>query len=212
MERAILPTAAYVGGPAEVAYFAQVTAVAETLAVAIPRVVPRWSTTLIEPRVRRTLDELGLSVEDFADPHGVEGRIARQRVSPDVDAAIRLLRDDLARDIESLRSANGDLLSARALDGARRGFEHHLERLERRVLAGVKRRESAVMREIGVARGALYPHGVRQERRLSFVPFLAKYGSALLDEMLSAARAHARGLVGDATAVTEPSVASAARA
>lgn len=211
VERAILPTATYVGGPGEIAYFAQVSAVAEAMRVAVPRVAPRWSTTIIEPRIRKCLDELGLSAEDLTDPHAAENRMARKRIAPGVDAAIHLLRADLARALDALRKADGDLLSARALDGARRGIEHRIERLERRVLAGVKRREASLIRDIAAVRGSLFPGGIRQERRLAFVPFLAKYGPALVDDMLAAARAHARALVGDAPALTAPSVATAAR-
>jgi uncharacterized protein YllA (UPF0747 family) len=211
VERSILPTGTYIGGPGEIAYFAQVSAVAESLGAAVPRVAPRWSTTIIEPRVRRCLDELGISAEDLVDPHAAETRIAHQHVVPGVDAAIQLLRADLARAIDALRTADGDLLSARALDGARRGIEHRIERLERRVLAGVKRREAALMRDIAVVRGSLFPGGIRQERRLAFVPLLAKYGPTLLDDMLAAARAHARGLIGDSPTLAAPSVATAAR-
>jgi bacillithiol synthase len=211
VERVILPTATYIGGPGEVAYFAQVSAVAEALHAAIPRIAPRWSTTIIEPRIRKCLDELRLSPEDLADPHAPETRTARERVAPGVDAAIQLLRADLARALDALRAADGELLSARALEGAQRGIEHRIERLERRVLAGVKRRESALMHDIAVVRGSLYPGGIRQERRQAFIPLLAKYGPALLDDMLGAARAHARGLIGDSPTLTAPSVATAAR-
>jgi bacillithiol biosynthesis cysteine-adding enzyme BshC len=211
VERSILPTGTYIGGPGEIAYFAQVSAVAESLRAAVPRVAPRWSTTIIEPRIRKCLDELGLSAEDLVDPHAAETRIARQHVAPGVDGAIQLLRADLARAIEALRAADGDLLSARALDGARRGIEHRIGRLERRVLAGVKRREAALMRDVAVVRGSLFPGGIRQERRLAFVPLLAKYGPALLDDMLAAARAHARGLIGESPTLAAPSVATAAR-
>ena len=40
-------------GPGEVAYFAQVSAVADALGVPTPLVVPRWSATIVEPRVQR---------------------------------------------------------------------------------------------------------------------------------------------------------------
>ena len=53
VERSIIPTAAYVGGGAEVAYFAQTTAVADALGVAAPLVLPRWSGMVIEPRIER---------------------------------------------------------------------------------------------------------------------------------------------------------------
>src|SRR6185437_8122379 len=49
VERRLLPTVAYAGGAGEIAYFAQVTAVAEALGAALPLVVPRWSATVIEP-------------------------------------------------------------------------------------------------------------------------------------------------------------------
>ncbi len=211
VERALLPTATYVGGPGEVAYFAQVSAVAESMRAAVPRIAPRWSTTIVEPRIQKCLDELGLAVEDLVDPYAAESRIARRRLAPGVDAALRSLRTEFAHALDALRSADGDLLSARSLDGARRGLEHHVERLERRVLAGVKRREASVMRDIATVRGSLYPGGTRQERQLSFVPFLAKYGPELVDAMLGAARLHARALVGDVTSIAAPSVETAAR-
>ena len=73
LERAILPTAAYIAGPGELGYFAQVTAVAEALELPLPLVVPRWSTTLIEPRLQKTLNTLGVAASDLADPHASRG-------------------------------------------------------------------------------------------------------------------------------------------
>ena len=95
VERAIMPTAAYLGGPGEVAYFAQVSAVAEALDAQVPLVLPRWSMTIIEPRVQRILNELGVDAAAFTDPHAVEGRAARERVPSDAVAAQATLRRDL---------------------------------------------------------------------------------------------------------------------
>ncbi|MDF1505740.1 bacillithiol biosynthesis BshC, partial [Roseisolibacter sp. H3M3-2] len=75
IERTILPTAAYVAGPGEYAYFAQVSAVAAALGVPLPLAVPRRSTTVVEPHVRRALARVGLDVADLADPHAAEGRV-----------------------------------------------------------------------------------------------------------------------------------------
>jgi len=77
VERAILPTATYIGGPAEIAYFAQISPIAQTLGVPAPSIVPRWSASIIEPHVEKILDRLHLAPEDFHDPHEVEARIAR---------------------------------------------------------------------------------------------------------------------------------------
>jgi bacillithiol synthase len=205
IERAILPTAAYVGGPGEVAYFAQVSAVAEALGAEKPLVVPRWSATIVEPRVQAILDKFALTAESIADPHAVDGRIARERLPAETAQALTMLRADITSDIERLRKTSDGLVPPTVLDGVARSLAHRLERLERRFVAGVKNRETTVMRQLATARGALFPHGARQERKLAYIPFLARYGPALLEQMLGAARAHARTLV-----LTTPSVAPTA--
>jgi uncharacterized protein YllA (UPF0747 family) len=175
-----------------------VSAVADALDTPAPMVMPRWSASLLEPRVARLLERLEVAPEALADPNAVESLVARRRLSPDADAAMHALRGATASSVDALRAANDGLVSDAVLDGLQRSIEHRVERAERRFLAGVKRREAEVMREIGTVRGALYPHGAPQERKLAYVAFLARYGPALLDEMLEAARAHARGLVAGA--------------
>jgi hypothetical protein len=74
-------------------------------------------------------------------------------------------------------------------------MQHRLNRLERRVVAAVKRREAEMMSDIGTARGALYPLGTRQERALNIIPILTRHGSAIITRLLDAARVHARAIV-----------------
>ena len=210
LERALLPTATYLGGPGEIAYFAQVSAVADALGVARPMIGPRWSTTIVEPRVHRTLEELEITLEELATPHAAEGRLARARTSPAIESALRALRGDVSSDIDALRRATDGLVPARAVDGVERSIAHRIARFERRVLAGVKRRELELMRTVDATRSALFPYGSRQERKLSFIPLLARYGPALVDRMLDAARAHARGLVQGTPSIPAPVASSPA--
>ena len=209
IERAILPTVSYVAGPGEIAYFAQVSTVAAALDLASPLVVPRWSVTIIEPHVARVLGRLGLAADDLADPHAAETRLAREAVPSEVERAVAQLRQDVDRRVAGVGDSTvaTDLaLPETVIEGARRGMQHRIDRLERRILAAVKRREAETMRQVSTARGALYPLGIRQERALNAVPFLARHGSAFVDGMVSAARGHALALVG---ADGAPSIAAA---
>jgi uncharacterized protein YllA (UPF0747 family) len=185
-----------------VAYFAQATAVADALGVPRPVVGPRWSTTIIEPRVQRALDELDITLTELATPHAVEGRLARARLPADTDRAVRALRDDLASHVDALRRTSQGIVPDPVIGGLERALSHRVDRFERRLLAGVKRREDSAMQKVAAARGALFPHGTRQERKLAFVPFLARYGPALVGRMLEEARVHARALVLGAPSVT----------
>ena len=74
-------------------------------------------------------------------------------------------------------------------------LQHRVDRLERRLVAGIKRREHAQLREVATLRAALYPRGVRQERALNLLPTLARHGLGLLGEMRDAAGPHAQRLV-----------------
>jgi uncharacterized protein YllA (UPF0747 family) len=196
VERFIMPSAAYIAGPGELAYFAQVSAAADELNVPTPLAVPRWSATILEPRIERTLLRLGVSREELRDRHAVEARMAKAALASDVSEALRKLRHDLESDVAALEVADrDDLVPPASLQGLRRSLLHRVERVERRYLAAVKRRETNTMREIATASGALYPEGKRQERVLNFVPFLTRYGAPLMDLMRAEAERHASGLV-----------------
>ena len=199
VERALLPTVAYVGGPGEIAYFAQVSAVADGLGLERPLVVPRWSTTLVEPHVIRILSRLGLSEAELADPHRAEGRLASEAVPAAVARGLADLRHEVdARAAQLTAAAAGTELPLPrdVMEGARRSMQHRVDRLERRVVAAAKRREHDTMVQIATARGSLYPLGTRQERALNLIPILARHGGVVVERMVEGARAHARLLVG----------------
>ena len=200
VERFIMPSAAYVAGPGETAYFAQVSAVDEALDLAAPLPIPRWSATIVEPRIERVLSRLGIAREELRDRHAVETRLARQTLPNPVRDALQRLRHQIGADLAALEVMDRDkLIPPASLQGLRRSLLHRVERTERRYIAAVKRRETELMRDIGTAAAALYPDGERQERVLNFVPFIARYGKPLVDQMRVEAERHATSALGLAT-------------
>jgi bacillithiol synthase len=207
VERAVLPTVAYVGGPGELAYFAQVSVVAAALGAESPLVVPRWSCTILEPGVAEVLARLGIGQDELERPGVVESRLARAVLAPDVREALGGLRAGLERNVAALRGAvvGADaLVGERVIEGAGRLLAHRVDRLERRLAAAAKRREASMMQQVEAARSALWPAGTRQERALSFVPFLARHGPALREAMSAAARRHADALIAGGVLPVDP--------
>ncbi|MBA2685673.1 MAG: bacillithiol biosynthesis BshC [Gemmatimonadaceae bacterium] len=199
-ERAILPTVAYVGGPGEVAYFAQATAVAQRLGVAVPVVVPRWSGMILEPHVERLLARHSLTPEELRDPHAAETRLVRAQLAPQVREALARYAsgaDALNDALRAALAAGGSLplVPDAVLAGARGNVAHRVERLERRIVAAAKKREAATMRDIAIARTSLFPLGKPQERVLNFIPMLARHGAALLAQMQARASEHAASVL-----------------
>jgi len=120
-------------------------------------------------------------------------------MSPALIRALGDLRQAVAQQSGAVSSAleESDLpLPTEVIGGAQRAIDHRLERLERRIVAAAKRRETETMTQIATARGALFPLGIRQERALNMLPFMARHGSVITDRMITGARAHARSLVG----------------
>jgi bacillithiol synthase len=214
VERAILPTVTYIGGAAEVAYFAQLGPIAEILGTPRPAILPRWSCTIIEPHVERILERLGLSPDDLRDPHEAEARVARERLPKRVTDELHRLRGAVDERVNALADAvadEGASVSGAVTGGLRANLLRRLDRFERRLVAAAKRRHADVMTEIGTARGSLYPFGQQQERGLNFVPLLARYGAALRDDMLAQAVGHAERLAfgtGNPASPREPEAAA----
>ena len=209
VERHLLPTVAYVAGPGELAYFAQVGAVADALAAERPQPVPRWSCTILEPHVQDLLARHGLREEELRDPHAAERALAASLLPQGVTEALRDLRASTERAAGSLDAAGAALLPAAVPEGFARRSGQLVDRLERRYRAAVKRAEAAVFRDVATVRGALQPGGVRQERALNLLPILARHGPAVLDLMLDEARIHAAAVVQGARAAVDAPRAAA---
>ncbi len=63
-----LPTAAYIGGPGEIAYFAQLAPLYAHAGRPMPLIVPRARFRVLDDRTRSLLEKLGLSPDDVATP------------------------------------------------------------------------------------------------------------------------------------------------
>ena len=197
VERAILPTVAYVAGPGELAYFAQVSAVAAALDADAPLAVPRWSGTIVEPHVERLVARLGLTIGELRDPHAAETRLARAAMPDELRAALAGAGRAADGAVAAVRTApGGDAVPEAVLTGTAAALASRLGRLERRYVAAFKQRETALMHDVATARGALWPLGKRQERVLNAVPVLARQGDPLVRQMRSHASEAMTALVG----------------
>jgi len=198
IERQVLPTVAYHAGPGEYAYFAQVGPVAHVLDVPAPLAVPRWSAEILDVRALRKRDELGLDDAALQHPHAAETQVARDAVHPALHDAIERLRVALETQLRAVRDVTADdepVVTAQVVDGLANDLVWRLQRFERRVLAGVKRREQQLMRDVAWVRAALRPRGVSPERCLNLMPMLVRFGPSIFDAMHREARAYADQLV-----------------
>ena len=192
----LLPTAAYIGGPAEVAYMAQAQVVYKRILGRMPAILPRASFTLVEPNVARTMKKYELSIGDiFAGrqqvrrkmemrylPRGLEARFARD------EKALRKLLSGYAKPLSALEKS-----LAGARDTAEKKMLYQFQKLRGKAGRAQNERTGVLDRHESEIVSALYPHHGLQERTLSLLPFLARYGTDLLEQLESASQSPCKG-------------------
>lgn len=186
----LLPTAAYIGGPAEVAYFAQLMAVYEVLGRQAPCVLPRASFTIVEGRHQKTMKKYGLDLRDFFDGlHPAVTKVVEQSLDRGAAAAFseteRAVNENLDRLGEALKETDATLTDP--LKTARAKMLYQLEHLRTRFIHSSAHRDQTAYRQVERAFTTLYPDKNLQERELNVYYFLSRYGPALIEELYDAA-------------------------
>lgn len=185
----LFPTAAYVAGPGEMAYYAQLTPVYARFGVPMPVVEPRLSLSLVEPGVAKVLDRYGLGVPDVRPPlDGLWARLAREVSGVDLDAAfadVRAQADAMASGVAPVVT-DLDASMSRSVAAFRAAVARAAARLHEQTVRAQKRRHADVRDRLVRAQTALWPGGTLQERTLSPLQIAARHGFDALPEILDA--------------------------
>lgn len=183
LQNRVLPVLAYLGGPTELCYLAQVAAAHEALGERFPLAVPRPSATWVEGRAEEAAAAFGLTLEQVLAGAGPDPRTSH----PDVERFLAEVRETL----ESTRR-HAALLVEGGATGAQR-LRASLERLagtwERAVpeiQAGFRADDERDSGRFERLKALVLPRGRAQERTLSILTPLSRYGLAAVREALLA--------------------------
>jgi bacillithiol biosynthesis cysteine-adding enzyme BshC len=191
----MIPTAAYVGGPAEIAYHAQIGPSYAHFGIPRPALVPRPSVTLVEPSQARALEAEEIALPDLqTDPEVLLSRWART-ANPQVEEAFASTRAAIEREMAVVeeRLAAVDPTLRGATDSARGRALHQLETLREKATRNLKRRDRTRADRLRRCRDALLPGGSFQERGLGVVNLVARHGAAVINDLLERIDPWARG-------------------
>jgi bacillithiol synthase len=182
----MLPTVAYIGGPAETAYLAQSEAIYRTILGRMPVAVPRAGFTILDERSTKRMERYGLSLPDFF--HGEEAlreRMAQKLTPPRLSATIREASATAESAIARMRREleHFDPTLVKALSNSERKIRHQFNRIEGKAGREAMRRDQRAARDAASLYGLIYPERHLQERLYSILPFLAKHGFDLIEDL-----------------------------
>jgi len=179
----LLPTLAYVGGSAEVAYFAQVGVVYEALLGRITPIIPRLSATLVEPKPKGLLERYGLRLTDlFHGPEKLRELMASRTLSKELQSAFDQGEASLEKSMAAIREslARLDTTLVDSATNAASKMQHQLAQLRSRAARAELRQTEIVSRHADLLCNLLYPNKTLQERQIGGCYFIARHGADLL--------------------------------
>ena len=175
----LLPTAAYVGGPSEIAYFAQLKPLYEEFGIPEPIIYPRASISIVEEKVEKVMTRFHIELSDLLrDTELIKQRIAEEisdvKVEEMFTNTLLAIENSMGSMNEGIQTIDPTLLGA--LENAKSKMKSALDVLKEKSIAGQKRRHEVSLRQIDKAALYVYPNGNFQERTINVVYFLNKYG------------------------------------
>lgn len=190
----VLPTSAYVGGPSEVAYFAQSQVLYERILGRTTPILPRLSATLIEPAIGGLLTRHDVSLPDvirsaLKDPLELAQQFGARAMSVvgkrKLAAAGSALDTELSALATYMHSLDPGL--GRAADVSSSKMRYQMNRIRRLAANYELRREQSLGRDAGLIALNLFPDRRPQERILASAWFLSRYGDGLSELLVEQA-------------------------
>lgn len=192
MQDALLPTSAYIGGPAEIAYFAQSQVVYQRILGRVTPVLPRLSATLIDREMARLLARHGLELTGiFARPEELAQRLAARSLPVEGKLRLAATGETLDRELDALTAWMESLDEGlgRSAQIAASKMRYQMNRLRRLAAHFELEREHTLRRHAEKMRQHLFPSGHLQDRVLAGAWFLDRSSEDLASLLVQ----HAHG-------------------
>ncbi len=186
----ILPTAAYIGGPAEIAYFAQSEVLYRAILGRVTPVLPRLSATLLEPAIATAMERHEVQLPDAMTTADHLAHRLGARVMP-IEGKRRLAAAGQAMDAELdaltgyMGSMNESLGRSAAVSASK--MRYQMNRLRRMAARFELEQETSLKRHAEAITAHVFPNGHPQERLVAGVWFVARYGEGLIDRLIAEA-------------------------
>ena len=187
----LLSTSLTIGGPAEVAYFAQSAVLFERILGRLTPAEPRFSATLVEPAIGELLHRHELTLERvFAETPDSLAQLLAARSMP-IEGKRRLasagsaLNAELTPLVDWMRTLDAGL--GRSAGTAASKMRYQMNRLRRLAANFQLQRETSLRRHAQAISQALYPGGVLQERVHGAAYYFARHGFELAGKLTAQA-------------------------
>ncbi|HEV8435030.1 MAG TPA: bacillithiol biosynthesis BshC [Thermoanaerobaculia bacterium] len=176
----------FVGGPSEVAYYAQIASLHELLGVPMPRVALRGHALVAPKRIARLFERFGLDAREIFMPADA---ILAEREAPgvaEVHAIAERARANLAAEITRIGeiALPAEHALARAINRSIGHIEYHFDKLAERAIRGLVRKEKERWTALRELLATFHPDGHVQDRVVGWFAYWSQFGNHLAMRMI----------------------------
>lgn len=188
----LLPTAAYIGGPAEIAYFAQSEVLYRNILGRLTPILPRFTATLIEPTIAAIMTKDEVSLEDIFKSKTVDAlahRLGARAMPIEEKGKLSAVGNAMDTELNALTeylAAVDASLGRSALVSASK-MRYQMNRLRRMAATFEVQKQASLTRHAEAMGLHLFPGAHPQERVLAGAYFLAQCGDGLIDRLVDEA-------------------------
>ncbi|HUH74705.1 MAG TPA: bacillithiol biosynthesis cysteine-adding enzyme BshC [Chitinophagales bacterium] len=184
-QQSVLPSIAYIGGGAEVAYWMQLTSVFEYYGVQYPVLIPRTSMLWVNHSVAQKMQKLDLQITDiFKDKEAVKKEYILK--NSDFDSDLSKEREAIQDWMEKVRdkAALVDSTLGPSVGADAQKIQNTLNQIEGKILRSIKHQHDTSLKQIDSIYQSLFPNHALQERHDNFLNIYSKHGQKFLDNLI----------------------------
>lgn len=182
----LLPSVAYVAGPGEISYFAQLKSAYEWAKIPMPVIYPRASLTLVESNISRLLGKEGITFEQIdTDIERMFTSLVKDSMDDEIEKLFSSTRRDLGDAINNLADgvSRVDPTLKKSAGSIESALQKELGKLHSKVVRAEKQKQEVLMSRIEKIVDNLYPGSGLQERKIAMLYFLARYGTDFVSQI-----------------------------
>ena len=181
----LLPTVAYVGGPGEISYFAQLQPAYKHYDITMPVIFPRASVTIIENKISKFMNNFNVKLEDIFHHNFLVSKVVDKLSEIKVDDEISKYMDELNKVFYDMRNmtVKVDQTLLNAVDNMKEKTKQSLELFKTKLINAQAKKSDATTTQIDKVTNNIYPNHNLQERVLNIAYFLNKYDDAFIKKL-----------------------------
>lgn len=175
----VMPTAAYIGGPAEIAYCSQIKELHQYFNIGQPAFLPRVSATFLIPKISRFLEKNSLEVTHFWRQFSIiEKELTVQLSSARLINIFESIEDKLKVAFDEIEQLAGGIEQSyvRSAQATAHNIFTDLGRLKNKMDSASKKQFSEKFTSYAKAHNYLFPKSALQERIISVVSLMSLFG------------------------------------